>query len=64
MEAQMATPIKNSQQPLIISVEEARKILGDEYSRLSDEDIIKLIDDLDFLARYAIKQFKELHQSV
>jgi Ca2+-binding EF-hand superfamily protein len=42
----------------IISVKEARKILGQKSEALNDEEVIKLINDLVFLARYAIKTFK------
>lgn len=45
---------------MIISLEEARKILGKELSdKLSDEELEKLIDDLDVLARAALKMAKE-----
>ena len=43
----------------IITVKEARKILGKDSKKLTDEEIAKLIYDLDFLARYAIRNFKE-----
>lgn len=41
----------------IISVKEARKILGKEAEKMTDNEILKLIDDLDFLASYTIKKF-------
>lgn len=46
----------------IISVKEARKILGSKSRNMSDKDVQKLIDDLDFIARYAIKNFKEFNK--
>ena len=43
-----------------VSVKEARRILGKEMSdKLSDEELEKLIDDLDVLARAALKMAKE-----
>lgn len=47
----------------VITVKEARKILGKEAHKLTDEQIEKLIDDLDFIARYAIKNFKEFNKT-
>lgn len=43
----------------IISIKEARKLLGKNNKDLSDEEIAKLVEDLDFLAKHAIEQFKE-----
>lgn len=50
---------------MIISLKEARKILGKEMGdKLSDEELEKLIDDLDVLARAALKMAKEdLHEA-
>jgi hypothetical protein len=39
----------------IISVAEARKLLGDEAKQMSDEEIQHLIDDFDILTQHAIK---------
>jgi len=45
---------------MIISLKEARKILGKEASdKLSDEELERVIDDLDYLARAALKMAKE-----
>ena len=44
----------------IITVKEARKILGKAAQKLTDDEIERLVDDLDVIARYAIKNFKEL----
>lgn len=42
----------------IITIQEARKILGKDAQKLTDQEVEKLIDDLNFIARYAIKHFK------
>lgn len=47
----------------IITIKEARKILGKTANNLTDQDIEKLVDDVDHIAIYAIKNFKELNQS-
>ena len=44
---------------LIISVKEARKLMGKEAEKYTDEQVIKIITDLDFIAGMAIKQFKK-----
>lgn len=46
---------------LIITIQETRKILGKDAQKLTDVEIEKLIDDLDFIARYAINEFKVLN---
>lgn len=46
----------------LITVKEARKLLGKDAKTLSDDEVEKLINDLGFIARYAIKNFKELNQ--
>lgn len=40
----------------IISVKEARKLLGRESRKLTDEEVAKLISDLRLLAQEAIKK--------
>ncbi len=42
---------------LIISVKEARRILGKTYEKYSDEYIARLIKDLDGIAEAYIKSF-------
>lgn len=42
----------------VMSVKEARKLLGTDAQALSDEEIRKILDDLDFLAQMAIRKFK------
>lgn len=44
---------------LIISVKEARKLLGKTAVNLSDEEVEKIIIDLNFIAKHAIKDFRE-----
>lgn len=41
---------------LIISVKEARKLLGKKYDLMSDDQIEELIVQLDEIARLSIKQ--------
>ena len=43
----------------IISVKEARKILGKEAQMMTDEEVEKIISDLSFIARHAIRDFNE-----
>jgi hypothetical protein len=47
----------------IMSVVEAREIMGVDADKFSDEEIEKLIGDLDFLAGMAIKRFDEKHSA-
>ncbi len=44
---------------LIISVKEARKLMGKEAEKYTDEQVIKIITDLDFMAGMAISEFKK-----
>jgi len=46
-----------TQQKDIISVKEARKLLGKESGKLSDDEVTTIINDLDWLARMAIKDY-------
>jgi len=41
----------------VMSVKEARKLLGKDATSLSDEEIEKLISDLEFIARQAIRSY-------
>lgn len=43
----------------VITIKEARKIMGKEAEKYTDDEIAKMVDDLDFIARLAIKDFKE-----
>jgi hypothetical protein len=44
---------------LIISVEEAREILGSSADSMSDDDIINVIETLDVLAVEALRKSRE-----
>jgi len=39
-----------------VTVEEARKILGDEAAGMSDDELQSLIDDLSVIARWALEE--------
>lgn len=41
----------------IMTVKEARKLLGKDDLNLTDEEVAKLVDDIDFLARMAIDSY-------
>ncbi len=43
----------------VVTVTEARKILGDEAKDMTDDAIQQLVDDLDILAQYTIKMVQE-----
>lgn len=43
----------------IITVKEARKIMGKDANKFTDEELEKLIDDLHTIARFTIKDIKE-----
>ena len=49
----------NGDGKLIISVKEARKLMGRNAKNLSDEEVEKAITDLDFIARMAIRDYLE-----
>lgn len=38
----------------VIAISEARNILGDEATSMTDEEVQKLIEDLDIIAQYTI----------
>lgn len=40
---------------LVMSVAEAKKLLGDEALEMTDEEIQQMIDDFDVMAQHAIK---------
>lgn len=42
----------------IITVKEARKILGKKSADMSDEEILKLIDDLDYIAKHTLEKIR------
>lgn len=39
-----------------VTIEEAREILGDEATKMSDEQIQTLIDDLSVMAKWALEE--------
>ena len=41
-----------------MTIEEARKILGEKYKNMDDEDIQRLICDLTFIARETIRDLR------
>lgn len=43
----------------VISVEQAKKLLGDEALPMTDEEVQDLIDDFDIIAQYTIKKVQE-----
>jgi Ca2+-binding EF-hand superfamily protein len=47
---------------LIISIKEARKLLGKEYDHMTDEQVEDLIIQLDEIARLSIRQFIERYK--
>jgi hypothetical protein len=47
---------------LVISVKEARELLGDDAKKMSDDEIEKLIRDLDVMARYALKEARKMRE--
>jgi len=42
----------------MMTIEEARKILGEKYKNMDDEDIQRLICDLTFIARETIRDLR------
>jgi hypothetical protein len=49
--------VKNS----IVSIEEARKILGSKADNMSDAEIVELVDNLDVIAVEALRLSHEKH---
>lgn len=47
----------------IVTVAEARKLLGDDAKGMTDEEIQKLIEDFDIIAQYAIKLVQEFKEN-
>jgi hypothetical protein len=39
----------------VISIEQAKQLLGDEALTMTDDEIQKMIEDFDIMAQYAIK---------
>jgi len=43
----------------VMSVEEARKLLGEEADGMTDDEIERLVDDFDLMARYALQEARK-----
>lgn len=43
----------------IISVKEARKILGKKYEKMTDKQVEEIINDLDFMAKMALDEARK-----
>lgn len=48
---------------LVISIAEARKLLGSEAIHMADDEIEKLINDFDIIAQYTIKLVQKFHNN-
>lgn len=46
----------------VITIIEARELLGDESSSMTDEEVQKLIKDFDLIAQYTIKLVQNFKQ--
>ena len=46
----------------IITIEEARQLLGDEALNMSDDEVRQLIDDFDLIAQYSIQMVQEFKE--
>lgn len=44
-----------------VTIEEARKILGDEASKMSDEQLQTLIEDLSVMAKWVLEEAARIH---
>ena len=44
---------------IVITVSEAKALLGDEALSMTDEEIQQLIDEFDIIAQYSIKMVQE-----
>ena len=52
-------PLRGNQ---IITIEQARLLLGDEALAMSDEEVQQLIDDFDLIAQYSIQMVQEFKE--
>jgi len=43
----------------VISVEKAKKLLGDEALSMTDEEVMDLIEDFDMIAQYSIQMVQK-----
>lgn len=47
----------------VITVEQARALLGDEALSMTDEEVQQLIDDFDMIAQYSIKMVQSVEDN-
>lgn len=47
---------------MIVPIEEAREILGNEAKKLSDDEVEQLIRDLDVMAVYALHEAQKMRE--
>lgn len=48
----------------VISIGEARRLLGREAEEMTDEEIRRLIDDFDIIAQYSLKMVQKKKKNV
>jgi len=48
----------------VISIGEARKLLGRESDEMTDEEIRRLIDDFDIIAQYSLKMVQKEKRNI
>jgi hypothetical protein len=46
-----------------IPISEARELLGDESDSMTDEEVLRLIEDFDIIAQYTIKLVQKFKQN-
>jgi hypothetical protein len=47
----------------VMTIEQARKLLGDEALSMTDEEVQQLIDDFDMIAQFSIKMVQSFKDS-
>ena len=45
-----------------VTIKEAREILGNEATKMSDKELQNLIDDLSVMAKWALQEAKRVNQ--
>lgn len=53
-------PLRGDQ---ILTIKQARLLLGDEAFAMSDEEVQQLIDDFDLIAQYSIEMVQEFKET-
>lgn len=53
-------PLRGDQ---ILTIKQARLLLGDEAFAMSDEEVQQLIDDFDLIAQYSIQMVQEFKET-